>query len=108
MHFFNAHLRMEKFPVDDVIFTGRLTEEEFKHERGAEYARLEASGELANLRVPQPRKWWRIVAICIGVLAMTIGISLVTLIILRASVNILGEKYATVFDHPGGTETDMT
>ena len=82
MHFFNAHLRMEKFPVDDVIFTGRLTEEEFKHERGAEYARLEASGELANLRVPQPRKWWRIVAICIGVLAMTIGISLVTLIIL--------------------------
>jgi cytochrome b subunit of formate dehydrogenase len=82
IHFFNAHLRMEKFPVDDVIFTGRLTEEEFKHERGAEYARLEASGELDKLRVPHPHKWWRIVAVCIGVLAMTIGISLVTLIIL--------------------------
>jgi len=38
IHFFNAHLRMEKFPVDDVMFTGRLPEEEFKHERGAEYA----------------------------------------------------------------------
>ena len=52
IHFFNAHLRLEKFPVDDVIFTGRLPEEEFKHERGAEYERLVASGELEALRVP--------------------------------------------------------
>ena len=33
IHFFNAHLRLEKFPVDDVMFTGCLPEEEFKHER---------------------------------------------------------------------------
>lgn len=82
MHFFNAHLRLEKFPVDDVIFTGKLTEEEFKHERAAEYERLLASGELENLRVQPPKRWWRIVAICIGVVAMAIGTSLVVLIIL--------------------------
>ena len=30
VHFFNTHLRPEKFPMDIVIFTGRMTLEEFK------------------------------------------------------------------------------
>jgi cytochrome b subunit of formate dehydrogenase len=51
IHFFNAHLRLEKFPVDDVMFTGRLAENEFQHERGAEYDRLVATGEIGKLRV---------------------------------------------------------
>ncbi|MCK7477978.1 MAG: hypothetical protein M0C28_11515 [Candidatus Moduliflexus flocculans] len=33
IHFFNGHLRPEKFPMDMVIFTGRITEHELK--RGA-------------------------------------------------------------------------
>ncbi|MCY2926903.1 MAG: cytochrome c3 family protein [Planctomycetota bacterium] len=82
IHFFNAHLRMEKFPVDDVIFTGRLAEEEFKHERGAEYDRLAASGELEQLRVSPPKRGYRLLAILVGILAMGIGLTLVALIIL--------------------------
>jgi hypothetical protein len=35
IHFFNAHLRMEKFPVDDVMFTGRLAEESSSTSAGA-------------------------------------------------------------------------
>jgi cytochrome b subunit of formate dehydrogenase len=82
IHFFNAHLRLEKFPVDDVIFTGRLSEEEFRHERGAEYERLEASGELARLRVKPPAPHYRQFAIAVGVVAMTVGLGLVVLIVL--------------------------
>ena len=82
IHFFNAHLRLEKFPVDDVMFTGRLPEEEFKDERGAEYERLQATGELDKLRVPPAPKWYRTVAICAGIVAMVIGTTLVVLIVL--------------------------
>lgn len=82
IHFFNAHLRLEKFPVDDVIFTGQVPEEEFMHERGEEYARLMESNQLAQLRVNPPPRWQRYAAIIIGILAMAIGISLVILIIL--------------------------
>jgi cytochrome b subunit of formate dehydrogenase len=82
IHFFNAHLRMEKFPVDDVIFTGRLSEEEFIHERGVEYARLVAQGELDDLKVPPAAPWQRKAAVLVGVVAMGIGTTLVVLIIL--------------------------
>ena len=37
VHFFNTHLRPEKFPMDIVIFTGRMPVEELKHDKPAEY-----------------------------------------------------------------------
>ncbi len=46
VHFFNTHLRPEKFPMDLVIFTGRFTLEEFKEDRPAEYEDLVKKGEL--------------------------------------------------------------
>ena len=82
IHFFNAHLRMEKFPVDDVMFTGSLPEEELKHERGEEYDRLAASGELEKLRVPTAPRWQRRIAVAVGIGAMAIGTTIVVLIIL--------------------------
>ena len=82
IHFFNAHLRLEKFPVDDVMFTGSLPEEEFKLERPAEYERLVAEGKLEELKVAPPPKWQRRVAVTAGVLAMAIGTTLVVLIIM--------------------------
>jgi cytochrome b subunit of formate dehydrogenase len=82
IHFFNAHLRMEKFPVDDVMFSGRLPEEEFKEERAAEYERLVAEGKLDALRVKAPSKWYHVFAVSVGILAMAIGTTLVVLIIL--------------------------
>jgi cytochrome b subunit of formate dehydrogenase len=81
IHFFNAHLRMDKFPVDDVIFTGQLSEEEFKHERPAEYARMVATGQLESIRVPLAPEWQRRMAVVVGITAMAIGFTLVGLII---------------------------
>ena len=54
IHFFNGHLRPEKFPMDTVIFTGRISEHEMKEERSIEYARLPREGQLAVSESPPP------------------------------------------------------
>ncbi len=46
VHFFNTHLRPEKFPMDTVVFTGRMPLEEFKRDKPLEYEALVASGQL--------------------------------------------------------------
>ena len=46
VHFFNTHLRPEKFPMDTVVFTGRMSVAEFKRDKPAEYEELVASGKL--------------------------------------------------------------
>ena len=79
IHFFNGHLRPEKFPMDTVIFTGVLPLDEVRHERPAEYARLVADGELERIAAPAPDpeilKRGRIV----GTTAVLLGLLLVTL-----------------------------
>lgn len=46
VHFFNTHLRPEKFPMDTVIFTGRMPVAEFKRDKPAEYEAMVAEGKL--------------------------------------------------------------
>ena len=55
IHFFNGHLRPEKFPMDPVIFTGRLAEEEFRRDHPEEYERLRAEGRLEARRAEHYR-----------------------------------------------------
>lgn len=50
-HFFNTHFRIEKFPMDTVIFSGRISKTEMLHERRRWYDRLLASGRLEVYRV---------------------------------------------------------
>ena len=84
IHFFNTHLRPEKFPLDFVIFTGRVTEEELKHERPMEYERLMENGQLESLRTTPPSRmtlnWARVV----GFTAYGIGLIMIILIIYAA------------------------
>lgn len=81
IHFFNTHLRPEKFPMDLVIFTGRIPLEEFKLDRPAEYKQLVESGELEKyLAEPYPE----IVIKAIKIFAWTalaIGFSIILWII---------------------------
>jgi len=51
IHFFNTHLRPEKFPMDIVIFSGRVPLEEFKLDRPQEYKELVEKGELEKYLV---------------------------------------------------------
>lgn len=48
VHFFNTHLRPEKFPMDTVVFTGRMPVSEFKRDKPAEYEALVAEGKLQD------------------------------------------------------------
>jgi len=81
IHFFNGHLRPDKFPMDTVIFTGRVAEDEFKEERPDEYDRLRSEGRLEPLVVgpPSPRTVWR--GRIIGTIAVVIGLTLFGLIV---------------------------
>ena len=48
VHFFNTHLRPEKFPMDTVVFTGHMPLAELKRDKPLEYEALVASGELGR------------------------------------------------------------
>jgi cytochrome b subunit of formate dehydrogenase len=50
-HFFNTHFRLDRFPMDMVIFSGRITKAEMLHERRKWYGRLLATGRLDEHRV---------------------------------------------------------
>ncbi|MCA8959371.1 MAG: hypothetical protein KDC38_02610 [Planctomycetes bacterium] len=82
IHFFNAHLRLDKFPVDDVIFTGRVPVDEFKEERAEEYAQLMAEGTFDTVRAEPLGDRWRPLWVWIGLLSMLFGGVLLVLIIL--------------------------
>ncbi len=55
VHFFNTHLRPEKFPMDVTIFTGHMSLGELKRDKPREYRALVASGSLEQyLEEPHP------------------------------------------------------
>jgi cytochrome b subunit of formate dehydrogenase len=81
IHFFNTHLRPEKFPMDIVIFTGRMTLEDLKEDKPAEYEALVASGKLQDHLVdPYPPIVIRAVRF-FGYSALLIGFGIVVWII---------------------------
>ena len=84
IHFFNTHLRPEKFPLDDVIFTGRITEEELMHERPLEYKRLLESGKLEDLYTTAPTRTTIIWSHIVGFAAYGFGLIMVLLILYSA------------------------
>jgi cytochrome b subunit of formate dehydrogenase len=77
IHFFNSHLRPGKFPMDMVIFTGRVSERELEDERPAEYARVKDT--LLDAGPPSPRSW--LIGRVVGTIAVLTGLTVVGLII---------------------------
>ena len=81
VHFFNTHFRPDKFPMDTVIFTGRVPLEELKEDRPREYQELMKSKQLKRHLVeplPEPIvKGMRV----FGTIALIIGLSLIILIL---------------------------
>jgi len=81
VHFFNTHLRPEKFPMDLVIFTGRMPLEEFQEDKPREYRDRVSSGTLDEYLVePYPAIVIRAVR-AFAWTALAIGFSIVLWII---------------------------
>ncbi|MDH3215989.1 MAG: cytochrome c3 family protein [Candidatus Krumholzibacteria bacterium] len=82
IHFFNTHLRPEVFPMDTVVFTGIVPLDEYKKDRPAEYEELRKNGELRKRVVKkQISKRWRLAIRVFGFTFLSIGITLIGLII---------------------------
>ena len=77
-HFFNSHFRLEKFPLDTVMFSGRITEAELRHERARQYERLSRRGRLHELEVRDDWNNWKYVFNTFGMVALALGLLLVT------------------------------
>ena len=81
VHFFNTHLRPEKFPMDIVIFTGRMDVDEFALDKPAEYEELVKSGRLESRLVEPYQPIVTRAVKAFGWTALTIGFSVVLWII---------------------------
>jgi cytochrome b subunit of formate dehydrogenase len=79
IHFFNSHLRPGKFPMDMVIFTGRVTEQELREERPLEFARRQADPARQDAGPISPRAW--LIGRVVGSAAVAVGLALVALIL---------------------------
>ena len=75
-HFFHTHLRPESFPMDTVIFTGKMSLERFREERPLEYQRLVENGELEQYLVEAPTKSELATAYFWGTIFLVVGLSL--------------------------------
>jgi len=85
-HFFHTHLRPESFPMDPVVFLGKMPLEQMKSERPLEYQRLVDSNELENYLVDAPTLqefrrayFWGTIFLLIGV-ALAVGIIVAILV----------------------------
>jgi len=89
IHFFNVHLRPDKWPLDAVMFTGRATvaymEEE--HPRIADGLHRNAAAQAPSLRAvvdapaPPPPRWMNLVGAGGGLVLLGIGLVLIGLIL---------------------------
>ncbi len=76
-HFFHNHLRPENFPMDIVIFTGKMTLSRFKEERPVEYERMLNDGTLDTILTDPPSRRARLISKGFGFLAYISGLIMV-------------------------------
>ncbi len=81
IHFFNTHFRPDRFPMDPVIFTGRMTLAEFKEDRPREYEQLVAEGRLDDFMVDPLEPGFVRALKAFGFTALFVGMALVVTII---------------------------
>ena len=84
IHFFNVHLRPEKFPLDAVMFTGRATVEYMEEEHPEIADRIQAHQNEAPNRsqeqdtpAPPPSRRQTLIAAILGFLALGLGLVLI-------------------------------
>jgi hypothetical protein len=89
-HFFNVHFRPDKFPMDPVIFSGRITKSELLNERRRLYDRWVAAGDLDKHRVGDTWSSWSRIALPAGFTAFMTGLALAVLIFYAMMSRVFG------------------
>ncbi|MCC6738188.1 MAG: hypothetical protein IT452_04020 [Planctomycetia bacterium] len=79
-HFYHNHLRLENFPIDTTVFTGKLPLERFKEERAVEYERLVREGRLNEILTDAPTPAVVRRSKIFGYLALAVGLVLIAAI----------------------------
>jgi hypothetical protein len=90
-HFFNVHFRPDKFPMDRVMFSGRMSKSELMHERGKLYDRWVAEGTLEKHRAGHEWDAWKKIALPAGFMAFLFGVGLMFLIYVAMASRLMGE-----------------
>lgn len=88
IHFFNVHLRPDKFPLDAVMFTGRGTLDYMKEEHPLMSEELEEMAKqpvstraIPDHPAPPPSRLMTILATVFGLLAWGVGLAIVGMVI---------------------------
>jgi cytochrome b subunit of formate dehydrogenase len=88
IHFFNVHLRPDKFPLDAVMFTGRATLDYMKEEHPLMAAELEekASRPISHRSIhdepaPPPTRRMTLIATVLGFFAWGVGLAIIGMIL---------------------------
>ncbi len=82
VHFFNNHFRPDKFPLDTVMFTGRMPLEEFRREHTVEYDRLVKTGQLQKFIVDAPSEPMQLGSKILGFTLLFFGLSLLAMVLI--------------------------
>ncbi len=81
VHFFNTHFRPGKFPMDMVIFQGRMPKYELWEERASWVERLRAKGTLESMRAKPTHPLADLLGHLFGFTALGIGLLCIGLIV---------------------------
>jgi cytochrome b subunit of formate dehydrogenase len=87
VHIFHANLRPDKFPMDTMFLSGRISEKEFAHERPEEYDRAVREQMVEKMLARTPPRGIRILAYVIGSAALLVGFFFVIAMIIALTSN---------------------
>jgi thiosulfate reductase cytochrome b subunit len=90
-HFFNVHFRPDKFPMDRVMFSGRLSKAEMLSERKRLYDRWVEEGTLDQHRAGEEWQSWKKIALPAGFISFLVGVVLMLLIYFAMASRLAGE-----------------
>jgi cytochrome b subunit of formate dehydrogenase len=76
IHFFIAHLRRHNFPMDRTMFEGSADLDATRHEKPAWIKRLEQSGELEGVLIPETKSPQKVIYYVFGYSAVAVGLFL--------------------------------
>ena len=87
-HFFNTHLRPDRFPMDTVIFSGRISKTELLHERKRWHERIAAKPDARGKSSIDLWESWKPIAKTFGFLFFSVGMILLVLILYAMALHL--------------------